>query len=79
MCATNADRVKTYRRPVRIVPKRAIFTIAGELTVTLRQHIADKDTIICYVVVEAIVSRPSIDSLPLTPLRIIVFVNHLPR
>jgi len=48
--------VKTYC-PVRIVPKRVISTITGKLTVTLRHRIADKKTIICYVVVEAIVSR----------------------
>jgi len=47
--------VKTYC-PVRIVPKRTISTIAGKLTVTLRR-IADKKVIICYTVVEAIVSR----------------------
>lgn len=39
------------------MPKRAISTIAGKLTVTLRHHIADKKPIICYVVVETIVSR----------------------
>jgi len=48
--------VKTYCS-VRIVPKRMISTITGKLTVTLRHRIADKKTIICYVVVEAIVSR----------------------
>ena len=48
--------VKTYC-PERIVSKRTIFTIAGKLTVTLRHHITDKKTIICYIVVEAIVSR----------------------
>lgn len=47
--------VKTYC-PVRIVPKRTISTIAGKLTMTLRHRIADKK-IICYIVVEAIVSR----------------------
>lgn len=40
-----------------IVPKRAISTIAGKLTVTLRHYIADKKPIICYVVVGTIVSR----------------------
>lgn len=49
-------REKTYR-PKRIVPKRAISTIAGKLTVTLRHYIADKKPIICYVVVGTIVSR----------------------